>query len=819
MKKNFITVAKSLIMGLAVTTSVTMVSCSDDLAEIPQSTEMNSNLLDSNSPFGCGYNSLSVSCAELLETTIPLNTADVVLTNTNRYFSYMINNVGGQYVIRIAYNGNPGNFESDILTITSKDGKTTKNIFVSLTGETLMTRACSIEDNSPMACVLNSMAHGFIPGKVAEDAKAAGVLFSAETIKNLNDKNKGDDLITINTNNRKSNYFFDKATSHNEVIKKTSLSTGLNLAIPVKGWNLGLDASYKRDKSESHVEDRETAMYGWKARAASGHLNKALLGTRLDNTYKNNKDKLESLVEDYAKAIVAVSGESDIESVKNDVRMALAMQSIMTTSAVNLLNNPNSSAYKMYDNSDEKIRELIKTYGMYVSTDCQMGGMAQTTLTKKSDASNISLEQAMQVALSASSQTSTSTNSKSEAKTESKEEGNSVVTKIIKTTPSTASVKATMGLNLSEQQIKEAMEIHTETKAWGGNMVQDINKWNLEYDKTNTWVCISFATPNDDTDFGEIKDQEAEEASIAALNNGSIIPIWKLALDPNRREALRKMIEPDSDNKINYFYYTSSRNRTLVIADVKYKFYNKGTNDSDIKSFYDYDSRPEGKKMHLYIPMRQNSTTLGTQDGYINLGHKEISTDKGHEKNVSHMMVPFVAYEYVYDDDVKENKDYTGIRYIRMGDGAQNGETVASGWTFEIMNGTWEVDPKGSQYLVVAYAQKSTPLSQRVRGVGFCFSNDNTNGNLKGKIFASSIGADLEPNNYDMTRDDFNKHWSNGNMKVHGNCLPNVIDTKTGFLGSDINTRKKVQPCYTFVPVTRSNIDQSLKKAADASKR
>lgn len=814
MKKHFIPISRLLLIGIVTTTTVTVTSCRDDLDDLKSTSAGNTQTADA---LESGYNVITASYSQLFTTRVPISTNEVTITNVNSKFKYPVVQEGGQYYIEPSFSGEMTDNETDVMKIETKDGKKHKSILVTLTGEkcSMLSRGAGggstteeVDTLTAKGKVLYNLTCGFTPGIVAPEAKAPSQVFNSNLITQLNNETKGSDNLLNIENAFHQDYFFEKATDHNESVKKSSWAAGVNLAIPVKGWLLGADCSYERNSTEKYESDSETANYGWKIRVARGHLNVNALADNLDKKNKTElKGTLDNTVAELTNKIIAKGGETDRAAVEKSVRLALALQPIMNSSLVNLLDNPSSSSYKLYSNDD--LRSIVDNYGMYVSTDCQMGGMARQTLTKKTDGSNISLEQAVKLTLQANS-------CKSGAEVDTttiKEEGHKVVTSILRDHPA-PKIKVTLGCKWSSENVKNTMKLRTETHIWGGNGVLDINKWDLNATKPSEWVCISYAFGSKDG-FGELKDVSSGKGKDGEIANASnIIPLWKLCLDPDRREALRKLCVPDESNKIPYFNYTKAKNKSLVIADIRFKAYDgKNISEKDVQPFYDYDNRYGNRQMHLYIPMRQNVNGIGEAGSILNLSNKNvIGCDEDH---ITHSLIPFVAYEFIDPNDV--GSDFTGITSVRIGDTTYDYETKLQPWTFIAVTGSSHVDPEGSQHLIVRYADKSTKFDKRIKGVGFCYSNEDLNGDKRCKVFAASIGTDVEPSNHDATWKDFENHWTGNSRVVDIRCEDNFLNTKWGFFKCSYDPKYHIQPCYTFEKITRSNdqIDTEMKKAAN----
>lgn len=804
MKKNIIKIAKALLFGAVTVTSVALTSCNDEINTNASTAKTETSADD---PFGCGCIMLKTNYSELNKTRIPVNTRDVVITNSNSNFKYTIIEEDGKLYIVPSFTGDTTKSVNDVLTLSSKDGKTTKSILVTLGSEALATRSAQ-EVDSVTTTVVKALSKGFVPNDVAPLAARLQPIFNAENVIELGNIASGSKCTFLTVEKTPySNYFYDKATSHNETAQKITESIGFDLTVPMK-FDIGIGFNSTSTTTTKKSQDVETAMYGWKTRCASGCINLDYLSKYLDEQIEKDP-AIDQFIKTSVSNIKATGKETNESQLEKDVTMAVSLQPIIDGTINEVLNgNSKTKAYTAYDNTLDDMRKLIDKYGMYVSTECQMGGMAQTTLTKSSNSSEMSLEEAIKISFMANNPTKTvkTAAGKDTVVVDGK---NRVIDEILKTSPAQTNVKFTYGKDKSCSELMTATNIHFNTDAWGGDCekTKDINEWKINTDFVKQWVVICFG-----------KQEKNNSFKPATKDNSNFIPIWKLCLDPTRRELLRELIEPDANGMIQYFTYKEKANKTLVVADVKFRIIRPETKLSDVNPFYDYDSRPKDRKMHLYIPMRCNSnyTAVGATAGSVlDLGQWQFISNKSDDKEyITNRLVPFVAYEYVYEDDLAKNNDFTGITNISIG--ARNGDFVSSGDdSFYMTTGSSNIDPVGTHFLLVKYADDATPLKERFKGVGFMFTDIKGNGDFRNKVFASSIGTDWDPN-HRSTQAEFKSFWETNDFVNKGVAGEHHF-WKCKFChwwGSTDNMYPKYMafPCGTTQVVTR-NVEEELKTA------
>lgn len=807
MKKNLTTV-KNILMGVLAATAMTMASCSDDYEDFNAPKNEVSQAFSANDPLGIGYNTLTANVDELGETMLPVNTNRISITNTNGNMSYSVVSANGKTFIRPSYNGKGG--ETDIVTIKHMDSNAQKSVFVTINSNAcqLVSRAAADVDKKAQK-VINTLANGIIPGKAAPEVKANNQVFDVDAMAKFYTEAKGSFLKVDPA--PYSNYFFRKAKDHNEHVQKEAKAVGFDLAIPLGGVNFGFGGSFSKSSSTHTVREKETATYGWVERTVVGCMNNDFLLTMLDEEYEGKEQTLKDLVSSMADAIMAKDGNYNRQDLENDIRLALAYQKVMYEPLNNALNNNSnntSSAFSKYTGHE---RDLISSYGMYVSPTCQLGGIAQSTMTKNSSSSEIGFEWAMKMKAECNSNTTI----KSSETTENKDDKlGKVVKKVIESNPTAAQFKLSVDKSSSVQDILEAMQLETETKCWGGVGTNDIDKWTFDTNNPDQWVCISYASPSESSD-----NYYSEEKGT------NLIALWRLCLDPERRAALRQLTEPDADKKIPYFDYVKTEGRHLVIADVQLKVFKKDVNEKDVLPYYAQDHRKTGSKKHLYIPLRNNENGLAGTQSIVSLGRQDLLLRESNgfvgsydPALIDYTMVPFVAYEWVYDNDL--GKDYTGITSINFGT-ANGEETVCSERTFKMIHGCPAMDPDGSQHLLLTYAKDNTPINERIKAVGFQYTK-NVDKAKRGQVFASSLGTELNGNH--DTSAEYAKHWGgndflNSNVKEGTHIFRGIWCSwyTLAISKNSYQTKKTIYPCASTKDVTY-DITQMINEALQGEK-
>ncbi|MCQ2212619.1 MAG: hypothetical protein MJZ36_03170, partial [Bacteroidaceae bacterium] len=445
-------------------------------------------------------------------------------------------------------------------------------------------------------------------------------------------------------------------------------------------------------------------------------------------------------------------------------------------------------------------RDLITKYGMYVSTSCQMGGIAQTTYSRNANSSETSIEWALKMKASGSQNKTVNETEKSEQKIDSK-----IISKIVQSTPAAAKFTLNVDKSSKVQDILQTMDEQTETKCWGGSGAKETKDWTFNANDPSQWVCISYSSPC--------------EESMGFRGNSSLIPLWKLCIDPARRAALRKLIEPDENQCINYFEYKKAGAKHLVIADVQLKVYKRDVKKEEILPYYAKDNRPTGCKTHLYIPLINRMDEFSAIDEPVKFGRADLllKDNENEGYHITHTMVPFVAYEWVYDEDVKNGLDYTGITSIDFNNSKKNA-IRCSERTYNMMEPRAAYCPRKDIFLLLTYAQNTTPIENRIKAVGFQF----TDKKKKNTVFASSLGTE-KGGNYN-TEAAYNEHWGNKDFINH-----NVDTDKNICEGlervfrmpfTDVyagptepySTKKTVYPCASVKEVT-ANVTMLIQDA------
>lgn len=793
MKKNLTTV-KNILMGVLAATAMTMASCSDDYEDFNAPKNEVSQAFSANDPLGIGYNSVAVNMNEIESAMIPVNTNRINITNSNPNIEYKVVNKDGKTFILPVYRGNGG--ETDIIRISHMDSDAKKAVFVTINPSSngLVTRATT--GDSMEERVLNTLANGLIPGKAAPEVEAELPIFNVQDLQTY-DKMASDmhsSFIKIQKSPY-SDYFYRHAKNHNEHVQQEANSVGFDLAIPLGGWNFGFGMDYNKNTSSHTIQERESATYGWVERAATGSISQEFLLNMLDKEYADKgTNALNDYVDQTAKAIMAVDNNYQADELDGDVRMALAYQKVMNQGLNNALNNPNSSAYKLY--TEANLRNLITKYGMYVSTSCQMGGIAQTTYSRNANSSETSIEWVLKMKASGSQNKTVKETEKTEVKIDSLHKA---VSKIVESNPTAAKFTLNIDKSSKVQDILQTMDEQTETKCWGGSGAKETKDWTFDANNPSQWVCISYSSPcNENTGF---------------RGNSSLIPLWKLCIDPARRAALRKLIEPDANQLINYFEYKKAGAKHLVIADVQLKVYTRGENNNNILPYYAKDNRPTGCKTHLYIPLVNRVGRFSATGEPVKFGRGSILLEKGDDERVyiENTMVPFVAYEWVYDEDVANGLDYTGITSIDFGSGKANA-VKCSERTYKMMKPCAGYCPRKDIFLLLTYAQNTTPIKDRIKAVGFQF----TDKDYKNTVFASSLGTDAG-GNYN-TKDAYNEHWCqkdfiNHNVETGKNIYEGLVRRWSLMGGSEpYSSEKPVYPCASVKEVT-ANVNLLIQDA------
>lgn len=441
----------------------------------------------------------------------------------------------------------------------------------------------------------------------------------------------------------------------------------------------------------------------------------------------------------------------------------------------NILNNPGSNVYKRYPETKEGTYSLLQKYGGWFYTACQLGGEYTYRFSKKMDVSENSMSVGVGLDMSL-------VNPITECKT---------LGSFLAQATQSELAKFNFKFQNQKNEIYQSMECAHEVYSDGGDLISSSGSekiWNIT-DDPGKWIPLAYGT------YVDIREVQKGRA------NPHLHPLYELCANPNstRAKLLKEALTKDADGVIPYLKYLNGyeqlKEATMVLADVILINMNGG----DGVPASDVEPRmmqtPSDGKWRMYYPMVANANIMELcSPGFQpNLNSYQVHGQSTIYDNSRHYI--FYALDW--------NAPNVGMTNIRLGKSAKQGESQRGPHTDQSVKG----DPKnGSFYIIAEWAGASTALKDKITGFGIKWTDwDNDNGNLKGKVFASTGGTEWDKkSNFkagEPAEKYFLKYWA---PEVDYHRCEKDPDTQDGFCDIEKKPRPHtIHICWTKKPIER----------------
>lgn len=562
-------------------------------------------------------------------------------------------------------------------------------------------------------------------------------VLSAKLLNDVNKELEGD-LIYLSSNRQPATFIFKQGSSYSSISKSYMESIGLGGFIPAKGFFLGISAN--EDVSESR---RTESQYEW-----------ALASER------------------YTRAEGAII-EDALADFAREKKMPSKWTPIINRTINNVLNNPGSESYKNYPETEEGTYALLKQYGGWFFTGCQLGGEYSYRFSKKMDVSEYSMSVGVGLDMSL-------VNPIKECKT---------LGSFLAQATSSELAKFQFQFKGQEKEIFQSMECERVIYSDGGDLIStsgDEKVWNIT-DDPGKWIPLAYRTKADE--------------ETGSDDNHRVHFLYELCADQNstRAKLLKKALTKDSEGLIPYLKYLKkyekAKDATMILADVILINMNGG----DGVPASDVEPRmmrtPSDGKWRMYYPMVANANIIELcHPGFQpNLNSYQVHGQSTIYDNSRHYI--FYALDW--------NAPNVGMTNIRLGKSAKQGETQRGPHTDQSVKGDTK---NGSFYIIAEWAGASTALKDKITGFGIKWTDwDNDNGDLKGKVFASTGGTEWDKLSEFKAGEPaeayFKKYWA---PEVDYHRCETDPDTQDGFC--DIKGKPRphtIHICWTKKPIER----------------
>lgn len=478
--------------------------------------------------------------------------------------------------------------------------------------------------------------------------------------------------------------------SHNPIGKGTEISDAtyseVTSAVSV---NVGIEGSYMYQKEGS-----------W--------LNNTMFSGSISNNWSkstNSAEEFEYHIDIYKKAFVAyyLGGKFTEESVGPDQYIPY-----LSEDAIDLLNDPTSTLYQAYPNTYKGISALFDKYGTHVTTGGVFGGAYMALYRRKATSYYTSTSDDFSLSVS--------------AKKKGQQEAKNWMESYLQA-QATQGGTLSLGVESSNSDLQETSEEEYKFEVRGGNESGEFDSWDASIVDENSNLTIVSYSPTD--------------------GMCCLIPLWYLAADEDRRNALKTYIDQYTEE------HSDTTENNLVVADFMMV---KAENGHKNESVTDRQFEGPDGVVRNYIPLVLNGNFhesdlrgkmvetssddfLAVADGTDQLWYVALDYEK------SCIPIKHIAF--------MQKKQYEEFNYTPRGDSSQEGMNYPT------------IDEK---WVCLKFADSTTNRNEYITAVGLCHK---WNGDYK--VITSSQGTEWK---YPFNDDSNFKKYFNEDYKSGGN--PNM---------------------------------------------
>ncbi len=407
-----------------------------------------------------------------------------------------------------------------------------------------------------------------------------------------------------------------------------------------------------------------------------------------------------------------------------------------------VLNNPGSTSYQNYENTDAGITNLLDYYGTDVLTQASFGGYSLGFYARAENVYDHSVTTGVDVTLALKS-------SGGQPKTKV----DKILSYLRQKNGMTPGTSANVGVTSSASDYEEATKSFSYGFIRGGNGEDDQDLWKIT-DNPKNWIIISYKIKNGD------------------VNTSMPIEEFVYNKESNRYKELRRMLGNGDADESPYFQsknlFSTPEDSRLIVADFMMLQGKNGHKDGDPAP-----KIMEGpdKVKRIYYPLMANENFPTKKEaGYA------AETSSKYFITATDDVDHYWYYALDHADacngiiDVKiSNKNQTG--YVQRGDHADTGITGS-------------ID---NNYIWLKCGDDETQDTMKITGFALLDIDNEM------KAFASTGGTEMESTWTDKAKEYFNNYWSTGNFTS--------IDTR--FYSSGLVRDHRVTVGYTTKEIKR----------------
>lgn len=379
-----------------------------------------------------------------------------------------------------------------------------------------------------------------------------------------------------------------------------------------------------------------------------------------------------------------------------------SLSALLDKTVNDVLNNPNTNAYKKYNNDQSGIFALLEQYGPHVITKATFGGNYTVLYVREENAYDRSVGHDAGVSITVS-KPGASKNWLEYYKSK------------------TGSPKVTTSGDGSDYRTNsnEASKSFHVVMAKGGNASQDMESWDksMTIDSKDTWIPISYFLEGD-----------SEE-------NTGLVPISELVVDSTRKKAIEMYLE-DFILKQAVPVYDSP----MVVVDFMMKTGPNGREDGTPTPFIEKD--PFGV-YRWYYPLMANSNAPADHGYALETSNQDYIVAADYSDH----------YWYYALGHIDEESGFYGITDVQFAEKGDLGEewTLRGDHSHSDIHGVMD-----KRYVHLKYAKAGTAIDSVIKAIGLSKVNGKDTVDTSA-IIASTGGSEMTvPFSID-TR--FGKYW------------------------------------------------------------
>ncbi len=470
------------------------------------------------------------------------------------------------------------------------------------------------------------------------------------------------------------------------------------------------------------------------------------------NTARSNKFEYEiayydkAMIELHINTMLYVDGSAD------------DFLSYMTDDAADLLNNPKSSLYQRYDNSEQDIYKMYDRYGTHLLVGGIFGGAFSYMYSRKANCyfEEIGWSVAADIA-------------------DKKASGpaNNWMQSYLNTLSANG---ISLGAGGGEHSSNYSEYLHAESKFYitGGNLSTDYTAWDASItDDQDNLAIVSYASRNSNSD-----------------TRCYLIPLYRLVTDIDRRNAMMQHLAGYIEHKKQKVDESK-----LVVADFMMHSVEDG---HKYPVTYRKMEDPDGKE-RVYFPLVANLFVPNSDGGFM----LDTSSDDYIVGADNRDQLWWVALDFADECKAlthicflsKEENAALGNKYILRGESAERGIALAS------------IDPN---YVGIKRVNEFGSSAGAITGVALSRRSDDG----EYYVIASSPGTDmLKPYNEESSQKQFHRYWGSFNAYSHppykigtqsGSTTKwNIVDSWFGKTSSGVgNGDNWILPAYTMSKIS-----------------